>query len=136
MELIMTNEGQESLDRYKEDLRTLSPIQIVRKHIIYGESCILSRNQYLDLRSEVAEKFQLHPNEVLVVGSAKLGFSIVPKKRYRPFCDESDIDVAIVSSRLFDEIWETVFLYKEAVGYWPGYKEFTRYLFRGWIRPR
>ena len=131
----MTNGGQESLDRYKEDLRILSPIQIVRKHIIYGESCILSQHKYFDLRSEIAEHFQLHPNEVLVVGSAKLGFSLAPDKLYRPFCDESDIDVVIVSSRLFDEIWKTVFSYSDEGGYWPEQKEFTEYLFQGWIRP-
>ena len=131
----MTSEIQARLDQYKEDLSVLSPIQIVRKHIIYGESCILSQDKYFDLRSEIAERFQLHPNEVLVVGSAKLGFSIVPDKLYCPFRDESDIDVVIVSSKLFDEIWEAVFNYKEAVGYWPEYKKFTEYLFRGWIRP-
>ena len=131
----MTNEGQENLDRYKEDLSTLSPIQIVRKHIIYGESCILSRNQYFDLRSKIAEHFRLHPNEVLVVGSAKLGFSIAPGKLYRPFRDESDIDVVIVSSRLFDEIWEAVFSYSLEGGDWPAYEAFIECLFQGWIRP-
>ena len=131
----MTNEGQTRLDEYKKDLSALTATQIVRKHILYGESCILPEDKYFDLRSEIADHFQLNPNEVLVVGSAKLGFSIVPSKRYRLFHDESDIDVAIVSSKLFDEIWETVFRYRDAVGYWPEYKEFTTYLFRGWIRP-
>ena len=60
----MTSEVQTRIDRYKADLSTLSPIQIVRKHIIYGESCILSQDRYFDLRSEIADHFQLHPNEV------------------------------------------------------------------------
>ncbi len=131
----MTSEIQARLDRYKEDLSGLSPIEIVRKHIIYGESCILSQDRYFDLRSEIADHFQLHPNEVLVVGSAKLGFSIVPDKLYRPFGDESDIDVAIVSSNLFDAIWESIFIYRHEGGYWPEYGEFIKYFFRGWIRP-
>ena len=135
MELIMTNEAQRLLDQYKKDLNALPAIQIVRKHIIYGESCILSQHKYFDLRSEIAEHFQLHPNEVLVVGSAKLGFSIAPDKLYRPFCDESDIDVVLVSSKLFDEIWEAVFHYSHEGGYWRKQKEFTKYLFQGWIRP-
>ena len=131
----MTSEIQVRLDQYKEDLSVLSPIQIVRKHIIYGESCILSQDRYFDLRSEIAEHFQLHPNEILVVGSAKLGFSIVPDKLYRPFRDESDIDVAIVSSNLFDTIWKSIFIYRHEGGYWPEYGEFIKYFFRGWIRP-
>ena len=131
----MTSEVQIRIDQYKADLSTLSPVQIVRKHIIYGESCILSQHEYFDLRSKIAEHFQLHPNEVLVVGSAKLGFSIVPNKLYCPFHDESDIDVVIVSSRLFDEIWEAVFSYSLEEGYWSKQEEFTEYLFQGWIRP-
>ena len=131
----MTSEIQARLDQYKADLSTLSPIQIVRKHIIYGESCVLSQHEYFDLRSKIAEHFQLHPNEVLVVGSAKLGFSIVPNKVYNLFGDASDIDVAIVSSKLFDAIWESVFSYKHEGGYWPEYDEFIEYFFRGWIRP-
>ena len=61
----MTSEIQARLDRYKEDLSGLSPIEIVRKHIIYGESCILSQDRYFDLRSEIADHFQLVlPSEI------------------------------------------------------------------------
>ena len=131
----MTDGAKGRIDQFEEDLRHLSSIQIVRKHIIFGECCILSQHQYFKLRSEVADHFGLHPNEVLVVGSAKLGFSVVPKKRYRPFCDESDIDVVLVSSRYFDQIWEDVFTYKREGSHWPEFREFVRYLFDGWIRP-
>ena len=103
--------------------------------MIYGNCCVLSGDLYFDLRSEVAEHFQLHPNEVLVVGSAKLGFSIAPHKRYRHFGDESDIDVVLVSPSLFDEIWAATFSYWRDGGYWEKKSDFKDYLFRGWIRP-
>ena len=135
MELKLTEKATLSLNAFDEDLDVLSPVQIVRKHILHGECCILSPHEYFTLRSEIAKFFGLHPNQVLVVGSAKLGFSIVPCKPYRPFCDESDIDVALVSSTLFDKTWEDVFRYRDEVGYWPQFKEFSSYLFRGWIRP-
>ena len=105
----MIDESKERLDAFKRELRRLSATQIVRKHILFGECCMLSQDKYFDLRSEVADHFRLHPNEVLVVGSAKLGFSVVPGKKYRLFGDESDIDVALVSSTLFDELWKQVF---------------------------
>lgn len=70
---------------FRSDLAQISPLEVVRKNIIFGDCYILSQAEYFDLRSTIAGHFRLHPNEVLIVGSAKLGFSIVPKKRYRHF---------------------------------------------------
>ena len=131
----MNNDVEERLNRFKEDLNNLPSLQIVRKHIISGDCFILSHDLYFDLRSNVADHFGLHPNEVIMVGSAKLGFSVAPIHRYREFCDESDIDVALVSTALFDRIWEDVFHYRYEGPYWPEYQVFVKYLFRGWIRP-
>ncbi len=132
----MRYDVQDKLNEFKEDLKKFSAIQVVRKHIIFGECCELSQQDYFDLRSIVAKKFGLHPNQVLVVGSAKLGFSIVPKKRFRPFSrNRSDIDVALVSSKLFEQVNEDIYNYKQEAGDWPKYCTFTDYLFQGWIRP-
>jgi hypothetical protein len=123
------------IQAFKSDLSGNSPIEVVRKNIIFGDCFVLSQSEYLDLRSKVANRFHLHPNEVLIVGSAKLGFSIVPAKRYRHFSNESDIDIVLISSSLFDQIWHATFTYKHEVGIWDQEKEFKDYLFRGWIRP-
>lgn len=96
---------------------------------------ILSQDQYFSLRTEVASHFNLHPNEILIVGSAKLGFSIAPNKRYINFSDTSDIDVVLVSNSLFDEIWQSTFDYYNNGGDWSQFKDFKNYHFRGWIRP-
>ena len=77
----MSHEVEKRLNRFKKDLNKLTPIQVVRKHIIFGECCELSQHEYFELRSEVADYFGLHSNEVLVVGSAKLGFSVAPLNR-------------------------------------------------------
>jgi len=126
---------EQRIKSFKSDLSVISPIEVVRKNILFGDCFVMSQTEYLDLRSEVATHFNLHPNEVLVVGSAKLGFSIVPHKRFRYFSNESDIDVVIISSVLFDQIWRATFTYKQEVGFWNQEKEFKDYLFRGWIRP-
>ena len=70
-----------------------------------------------------------------MVGSAKLGFSIVQKQRYRPFGEESDIDLAVVSSQLFDTFAQETFDYWQRSVYWPKHKTYVKYMFRGWIRP-
>jgi hypothetical protein len=76
--------------------------------------------------------------DCLLVGSANQGFSIVEKRgkpRYRPFSSDSDVDIAIVSSTLFDQIWEEVFLKFIAERPWHHAQDFQKYFFRGWIRP-
>lgn len=131
----MSNDVEKRINKFKEDLNKLTPLQVVRKHIIFGECCELSQQDYFDLRSKVAKKFELHPNQVLVVGSAKLGFSIVPKKRYKTFGDKSDIDVALISSKLFDQVCEEIYAYKQEAGDWKKYSGFIDNLFHGWIGP-
>ena len=123
------------IEEFREDLSNLADTTIVRKYITYGNCYILGEDGYFDLKSEVSDQFNVHPNEVVVVGSGKLGFSIAKRKRYRHFGDESDIDIAIVSGTLFDQIWGDVFQYKIGGAYWPEERDFKDYLFRGWVRP-
>ena len=121
---------------FLEDLETLPDSVMVQKHITFGESYILQRDQYFDLKYEISKQFKIHPSQVLVVGSGKLGFSIAPDKRYRHFGDQSDLDVAIVSDDLFNTLWLAVFEYwNNNRGYWKREAKFKDYLFRGWLRP-
>ena len=85
---------------FQMDLGTLPDNIVVQKHITFGDSYILDRDQYFTLKRNISEKFRIHPSQVILVGSGKLGFSIAPTKRFRHFGDQSDIDVAIVSSEL------------------------------------
>lgn len=121
--------------KFKRDISELDLSVAVQKHLTYGPCCLLSSDVYFELKREIAEQFKLHPAEVLVVGSAKLGFSIVPKKRYRFFNDESDIDVALVAPQLFEQIWAEVYDYWYRRAYWDQHDTFCSYLFQGWIRP-
>jgi hypothetical protein len=132
---INTSHIAQSIERFKSDLRVMTPIQVVRRHVIHGGCIAIKDSAYFDLRSEVAEKFGVHPNEVLVVGSGKLGFSIAPAKMYRYFSDASDIDVVIVSRLLFEKIWKSVHEFYSQGGYSDRSVDFKHYLFQGWIRP-
>jgi hypothetical protein len=121
---------------FQEDIRSRDPLTVVQRHITGGSTVALTEDQHHQLRARVAENFEgLHPNDVIVVGSAKLGFSIAPGQRYRPFGDQSDIDIAIVSRDLFEAIWRAAFDYATTGGYWEARARFEHYLSRGWIRP-
>lgn len=113
-------------------------LQVVQKHVLSGPCYVLNEDAHYELKYAIAAEFGINPNDIFIVGSAKLGFSIASNKRYRPFGDQSDIDVAIVSNTLFDSVWQKVFEYWDRPGkdvYWYQSSDFMAYLFRGWIRP-
>lgn len=66
-----------------------------------------------DGRPEANAKLQAHfrlqlgipEGAVIVVGSGRFGFSVSPDKFGKPFSDFSDVDLAVVSVELFDQIW-------------------------------
>ena len=121
---------------FLSDLEKLSDSVMVRKYVTFGSSYLLDDELYFELKSEVSHQFDVHPSEVIMVGSGKLGFSIAPTKRFQHFNDESDLDVAIISAELFDSVWKDVFdLMAGGEFLWHRAREFKDYLFRGWIRP-
>lgn len=131
----MNPEVAERLRRFQDDLPNLDAGQIIRKHITLGDPFVLTRDDLIRLKEAIGDEFTIHPKNVYLVGSGQLGFSIAPQKRYRPFGETSDIDIALVADDLFDAVWEQVFNYRNEVGYWPEERRFKDYLFRGWIRP-
>jgi hypothetical protein len=120
---------------FKADVLGLDPEEVVRRHITYGSVFALTDELHFALKTEVSRQFGVHPSEVVVVGSAKLGFSLKPRELFRSFWEQSDIDIAIVSPALFDELWEEVFDYEGRGGSWSEQIPFKEYLFKGWIRP-
>jgi hypothetical protein len=126
---------EERRARFKIDVQRLGASSVVDRHVIFGDCYILDKDSYFTLKEEIADHFIVHPPQVVMVGSGKLGFSIAPRKRYRSFGETSDLDIAIVAPTLFDRIWEEVYKARGTLGYWPGENDFSLYLMQGWIRP-
>src|SRR4051812_43370945 len=104
---IKDSDIQERLNRFKHDLKYPSP-DIVHKHILTGAPIALSDEDYFLLRNRVASKFRVQPVEVVLVGSCRVGFTLVDKPkqdrpRYSHVHPGSDLDIAVVSAQLFDE---------------------------------
>jgi hypothetical protein len=97
--------------------------RLFQKHVIDGTSYFfrdfLSQiDQEYELRHDIASALDLSINDVVIVGSAKLGFSVknaqfekfdgkYEKKRINR--NKSDIDIAIANKRLFDEQTALIF---------------------------
>jgi hypothetical protein len=58
---------------------------------------------YENLRGWLGSRLNIHPKEITIVGSARLGFSLAPPPKFgRPFCNESDLDLSVISRDLFE----------------------------------
>lgn len=120
----------------------LSDEIIVQRHIIHPPPFVFNgdNDKYFALKSIISDFFNINPEEVKMVGSAKLGFSIVPFQLWKPFDDSSDIDMVIVSSKVFDDFWRDLYdfnihLTVRTQEEQDMYYKFLDYFFKGWIRP-
>ncbi|MGW1452208.1 hypothetical protein ACWCO3_28615 [Micromonospora sp. NPDC002411] len=96
-----------------------SPLQIVREVVTFGSATVISDVDYSSIREYAGQILKVSPTrDVYIVGSAKLGFSIKPGSRYRGFNDESDVDLAIVSTSLYERLWEQARSYSRQGGIW------------------
>ncbi|WP_146159722.1 hypothetical protein [Rhodovulum imhoffii] len=134
----MTQEIADNLERFKRDLDEHDNKTLVDRYYYSTSGPVLDNGQQAALRRSVSDYLDVSVRDVVLVGSAKLGFTLRPKPN-RPalshFGDESDIDVAIISSPLFLRYWQETFSHWVDVGDWDQAGKFREYLFRGWLRP-
>ena len=100
-----------------------------------------NEDAYYEFRKRIANKFEINFHEVFITGSAKLGFSAHKRK---PFDYDSDIDVALISAKLYDHIMSSIHTYqmelrenRKAVSdeELKQYHKFLEYGAIGWMRP-
>lgn len=134
--------GVNLLEKFKSDLMDSSQTDedIVGKYLLTGVPVDLNDELFYELRKEIGSFFNVSITRVHVVGSAKLGFSIAPNKRFRKINDDSDIDVAVIDEYVFDDYWRRLFDFNSALTSKSDkdellLKQFESYFFRGWIRP-
>jgi hypothetical protein len=90
-------------------LLALSPEQFVGHHILERVPAFFrDHRSYIEWKTPLAAELGVDPISTVVVGSASLGYSLSPQKFGRKFNKTSDIDVAVVSHRHFEEAWRWV----------------------------
>lgn len=104
--------------QFKSDLSQMSNKEILIKYVFSNRNWYLEKHLGLSSASEVLEaldtfqaivsdSFDISFKSSVMVGSAKTGFSMAPYKIFKQFDDESsDIDIAIISAKHFEECWE------------------------------
>lgn len=118
-------------------------LKFIRKYIFHGLPYVFHNREaeYFDFRYRIAKNFNVHFDEVFIVGSGKLGFSYHKNK---DFDFDSDIDVVIVNNELFNQYHHILsdFQYNYDSSYFLVsteekmlYSEFLKYFIKGWMRP-
>ncbi|MBY6346139.1 hypothetical protein E5C31_09230 [Providencia rettgeri] len=118
-------------------------IDFARRLALHGTPSVFNGNEdsYYSFRKKIAEKFSISFHEVFITGSAKLGFSPFKKKN---FDLDSDIDVALISSDLYDRIMSYIHDYQmelrqnrkaTTIRELQRYHKFLEYSAIGWMRP-
>lgn len=136
----------------KKDLLTLSPNDFYMRHILksrnwyFSEYLHISDNEIIDkidlFKEIVSSIFDISFHSVQIVGSAKVGYSLSEKKILKPFHEEtadsesSDIDVAIVSERLFSKIWDQLRDIKDVYLNGLYYKNLSKSIYKGFINEK
>jgi hypothetical protein len=119
----MTTTHQSLTDLRADLISAMDIEQVFQKHIVDGPSYFFGellneKNTEYALRHSLAQHLGVSINDVIIVGSAKLGFSVKTEKflkfderyvRTDKKKNKSDIDVAIISRSLFDQETKLIF---------------------------
>ena len=92
------------------DLKSLSVDDFITVRI-FDSLPYVFRDQYSDYiawRRLVANELQIDPRDIVITGSAAIGYSMNPNKNFNEFKIESDVDVCIISDLFFNIAWHDI----------------------------
>lgn len=136
----------------KKDLLSLDTHDFYIKYIVksnywyFSDYLHIPNDEVLDIldrfKEIVSQNFHISFHSLQLVGSAKTGFSLSPRKILMPFHDESDtqkasdIDIAIISENLYQYYWDKMRQTKKIHYYEPFYQRLAISIFRGYINDK
>lgn len=118
---------------------------ILENHVLTGLPYHFCDNPelYEEMVSVLAHDLNVDEEDIRVVGSARIGFSLAPPRFGQPFDAFSDIDVIVVSPALFDPSWVDIVTNRHLR--WSRLRPKTQerlkahqshhYIYQGWIYP-
>jgi len=97
-------------EHFLSDLRRLWSDAMVNYYLLEGVPAFFADNweHYCSFKEETSQKFGVHPETVMLVGSGRWGFSTSPEKFPQAFDkgkEPSDRDVVVADPALFDRAW-------------------------------
>ena len=83
---------------------TLNPPDFVVTYVLGGPAYAFGNDQlkYTEFIAEISGKLEATTDQVVLIGSAKIGFSLNKDHLLKPFDRRSDLDLVVVEPTLFD----------------------------------
>ena len=96
-----------SKDDLHQAIMSYGPRDFV-SHYIFEPIPFIFKNEmssWIKWKSELGAAIEVDPKDIVLTGSASLGFSLNPYKNFKEFNETSDIDCGIISPHHFDVAW-------------------------------
>lgn len=95
---------------FLDELRRIGVDAMANYYLLEGIPTYFADNwqEYCSFKETIANTLKIHPKTVMLVGSARWGFSTSPNKFPQKFDkgpEPSDLDVVIADSAFFDSTW-------------------------------
>jgi hypothetical protein len=93
----------------KEDMRTLAERHVLSAEVPYAFKDAPSSLE--TLRRHLVQELSVRAEQVIVVGSGRIGFSLSPAGYPRRFGPKSDVDIVVIDDTMFDLYWHTMLIW-------------------------
>ena len=96
-----------NVDALHSELLEKDPKDFVSHYIFEPVPCAFGGDQvaWIKWKTELARGLGIDPYDIVLTGSAAIGYSLNPKKGYKPFDSSSDIDCGVISQYHFEVAW-------------------------------
>lgn len=83
------------------------PAEFVSHYIFEPTPFVFANDfdQWISWKSELAGGIDVDPRDIVLTGSAAIGFSLNPYKHFKAYDTKSDIDCGVISPHHFDVAW-------------------------------
>lgn len=94
----------------KRALQTGSPSEFVSRYLFEDVPVLFERDMlaWVRWKTDLAALLDVDPKDIVLIGSACIGYSLSPGKLLKKFSSASDVDLCIVSPHHFDVAWRTL----------------------------
>jgi hypothetical protein len=115
---IPANSHFADLNALRTTLLTVEPSDFVSRYVFEPVPFAFNNDMelWLSWKTLLAKQLDVDPREIVLAGSASVGFSLNPKKNFRAFNEKSDLDIGLISRHYFDVAWWTLRRYNPILG--------------------